>query len=1224
MTDRAQISAMLDRLEGEGVQLWPEGDQLRFRSPRGALTTEQRALLGASRQDVIELLRERGARPPDRSDASAAQRSDPAMLGVSSLRDEGAAQLLEELAVRGVTLLADGDRLKVSAPKGTLDDDLKRRIGSLKPALLNLLPQLTAIRRAPNQVATNPALDRGGPLPVSHMQQRLWFLKQLDPENAAYNVPCAVRFTGTLLPSLVEQALDRLVRRHESLRARFVALDGIPYCRIDPAVPVELLQVDLRPRGAEVQDTDASCLQALRPLLDQPFDVSQAPLWRAALLRQADDVWTLCLVIDHMIIDGLSMAVLLGEFRLLYAQLVAGRTPVLEPLPAQYVDIVAAEQRRYSGGLLDQQLAFWRKELDGLPAALQLPLDRPRPPVQTFRGDRILRALADDVSPRVRAFGRELGATPFMVLLSAFLALLHRYAAVDDLAVGTAVLNRLHPDSAGVVGFFANNIVLRGDLSGNPTVRELVARTRATCLRCMERQEVPFDRLVDALVASRETDHSPLFQVMFVLQGWARPSMDLPGAVGELFVPETRTARYDLAVDLYDTDTGLQASFEYNKDLFDAATILRLMTHYERLLRQMLDHPDARIDDLELLDDAESRELLLERNVTRRDYPQQMTVHSLFEARAKSTPHAVALVYEANCLSYADLNVRANRLAHHLRSIGVRSGSLVGIWMERSVEMVVSVLGVLKAGAAYVPLDPAFPQDRVDFMMRDARVAAVLTQQALAATLGEGAPRAVCVDADADSIARESEVNPAQTSGPQDLAYVIYTSGSTGRPKGVMIEHRSVVNFLLSMHREPGLGSNDRFVAVTTLSFDIAGLELHGPLTAGGTVVLASRTTALDGVALAALLERNEATLLQATPATWRLLLESGWRGRPGLKMLCGGEGLPRDLAERLLGLGGELWNMYGPTETTIWSTICRVTDASRAIPIGIPIANTQVYVLEPSGQPAPVGVAGELCIAGAGLARGYLNRDELTAEKFVTLDIPLVGRVRVYRTGDLARWLANGQLEFIGRRDQQIKVRGFRIELGEIEAALAAVAGVRDNVVQVREDAPGDQRLVAYVVTKDGGELDADAARVKLRSRLPEYMVPNQFVTLAALPLTPNGKVDRKVLPAPVIATPDAAQDELMTLPQQQVAALWRHVLKVERVGLYTNFFDLGGHSLLLVRLQAALQRTFGRELPLIELFQHTTVAAQAARLAAPSIATEGALQRAQMRAARQQKGTQ
>ena len=513
--------------------------------------------------------------------------------------------------------------------------------------------------------------------------------------------------------------------------------------------------------------------------------------------------------------------------------------------------------------------------------------------------------------------------------------------------------------------------------------------------------------------------------------------------------------------------------------------------------------------------------------------------------------------------------------------------------------------------------------DATGYILNDETVA-VLTQQALAATLGEGAPRAVCVDADADSIARESEVNPAQTSGPQDLAYVIYTSGSTGRPKGVMIEHRSVVNFLLSMHREPGLGSNDRFVAVTTLSFDIAGLELHGPLTAGGTVVLASRTTALDGVALAALLERNEATLLQATPATWRLLLESGWRGRPGLKMLCGGEGLPRDLAERLLGLGGELWNMYGPTETTIWSTICRVTDASRAIPIGIPIANTQVYVLEPSGQPAPVGVAGELCIAGAGLARGYLNRDELTAEKFVTLDIPLVGRVRVYRTGDLARWLANGQLEFIGRRDQQIKVRGFRIELGEIEAALAAVAGVRDNVVQVREDAPGDQRLVAYVVTKDGGELDADAARVKLRSRLPEYMVPNQFVTLAALPLTPNGKVDRKVLPAPVIATPDAAQDELMTLPQQQVAALWRHVLKVERVGLYTNFFDLGGHSLLLVRLQAALQRTFGRELPLIELFQHTTVAAQAARLAAPSIATEGALQRAQMRAARQQKGTQ
>ncbi|MCP5339967.1 MAG: amino acid adenylation domain-containing protein [Sinobacteraceae bacterium] len=596
-------------------------------------------------------------------------------------------------------------------------------------------------------------------------------------------------------------------------------------------------------------------------------------------------------------------------------------------------------------------------------------------------------------------------------------------------------------------------------------------------------------------------------------------------------------------------------------------------------------------------------------------------MHELFEAQVRRAPQAIALVFGDESLTYGELEARANRLAQHLRGLGVGRGVLVGIWLERSVEMVVAMLGTLKAGAAYVPLDPAFPPDRIDFMMDDAALAVVLTQERLAATLSEGALKVVRMDADAAVIARESAESLPPASGPDDLAYVIYTSGSTGRPKGVMIEHRAVVNFLTSMHREPGIGPEDRFVAVTTLSFDIAGLELHGPLTVGGTVVLAPRATALDGMALASLLDRSEATLLQATPATWRLLLESGWKGRPGLKMLCGGEGLPRDLAERLLGLGGELWNMYGPTETTIWSTLWRVTEASRTVPIGVPIANTQVYVLESSGQPAPIGVAGELCIGGDGLARGYLNRAELTAEKFVTLDLPIVGRKRVYRTGDLVRWLADGRLEFIGRRDHQVKLRGFRIELGEIEAVLATLPGVKETVVQVREDTPGDQRLVAYIVTVDGSESDVEAVRASLRSHLPEYMVPNQFVMLAALPLTPNGKVDRKALPVPadsaMTVEPDV-DEALMTPLQRKVASIWKQILRVDRVGLSTNFFDIGGHSLLLVRLHMALQRAFGRDLPLIELFQHTTVAAQAARLGEAQTA-DAVLDRARMRAARQ-----
>ena len=611
-------------------------------------------------------------------------------------------------------------------------------------------------------------------------------------------------------------------------------------------------------------------------------------------------------------------------------------------------------------------------------------------------------------------------------------------------------------------------------------------------------------------------------------------------------------------------------------------------------------------------------------------------MHSLFEAQAARTPAATALVFEAERSSYAELNRRANRLAHALRARGVGRGALVGIWLERCAEMVVAVLGVLKAGAAYVPLDPAFPQDRIYYMMADAALAAVVTQDRLAeAARGALAPM-LRVDGDAVWIAQQRDTNPVlgdeegARCAANDLAYVIYTSGSTGRPKGVMLEHRSVVNFLVSMQREPGIGPQDRFVSVTTLSFDIAGLEIHGPLTCGGTVVLASRATALDGQALARLVHEHDATLLQATPATWRLLLESGWRGHEGaqggLKMLCGGEALPRDLAERLLALPGELWNLYGPTETTIWSTLTRVHDLSRPIAIGRPIANTQVLVLDPSGHPAPVGASGELCIAGEGLARGYLGRPELTAEKFATVDLPGLGATRLYRTGDVARWRADGQLEFAGRRDHQVKLRGFRIELGEIEAVLAGHPGVRQAVLLVREDQPGDQRLVAYVVA--GTEFAPEQARATLRAKLPEYMVPNLFVTLAALPLTPNGKIDRKALPAPLrqaipaegVHSAQGVQAALMSPAEQRVAAIWCELLGLASVGLHDNFFDLGGHSLLLVKLQVRLQREFAAELPLVELFQRTTVHAQAERLqrATRLAGDHGALQRARARADR------
>jgi amino acid adenylation domain-containing protein len=1133
------------------------------------------------------------------------------------------AELLDRLRSLDVRLALDGDRLGVNAPKGALTPELREELGRRKEELKAFLAAQGSRGATSAAGKSPPVLERvmrQPDMPVSHTQRRLWFIKQMDPHSHVYNVPAALRLEGKLDVAALERTLAALVARHECLRTRFLAIDGTPRCAVDEqaAVTLEYLDLSTLPKA----EREPAALDAMVATAERPFDISRAPLLHAMLVRIASDSHIFLFVLDHIVADGLSLGIFLAEFQELYRRDVTGSGAPLPDLPVQYIDYVDWERRTFAQGAIDEHLAFWKRQLAGVPSLLALPTDRPRPPVQTMRGARSVVQLSPELSRQIKALVRDEATTLFVVLLTAFQVLLHRYSGETDLVVGSAIANRGRSEMKHVMGYFANNIVLRGDLSGNPSVRELLARSRAMALNAYAHQDMPFDMLVETLATRRELNHSPLFQVMFVLQNLSLGAFELPDLACETLELPVTTARFDLTVDVCDLQQrGLRVYFEYNTDLFDAATIARMQRHFERLLEGIVAMPDVPISDLPILSDEELRGLLHDWNHTAIEYPRDQTVHGLFERQARSTPDSIALIFEGAELTYRELNVRANRVAHYLRELGVGRESLVGVWLDRSVDMVVALLAVLKAGGGYVPLDPAFPRDRIDYMMADAALTVVLTQTRLAEGLASEGPRAVCMDGDVERFARMPADNPEPVAAATNLAYVIYTSGSTGRPKGVMLEHRSVVNFLLSMHREPGIAAQDRFVSVTTLSFDIAGLEIHGPLTVGGTVVLASRATALDGLGLAELLDRTAATLLQATPATWRLLLDSGWRGRPGLKMLCGGEGLPRDLAGKLLALPGELWNMYGPTETTIWSTLWRVKDTARTVPIGRPIANTQVYVLESSGLPAPIGVGGELCIGGDGLARGYRNRDDLTAEKFVTLDLPGVGSTRVYRTGDVVRWLADGRLEFVGRRDHQVKVRGFRIELGEIETVLATHDGIRDCVVHVREDTPGDQRMVAYVVMATGLSIDVEAARTTLRARLPEYMIPNNFVVLDALPLTPNGKVDRRALPAPnpqAATAVDSGSDALMTPVQRQVARLWQEVLGLERVGLQANFFDLGGHSLLLVKLQSALRREFGRELPLVELFQRTTVAAQAEGLSAPS-GSDAALRRAQARAAKQ-----
>jgi amino acid adenylation domain-containing protein len=854
---------------------------------------------------------------------------------------------------------------------------------------------------------------------------------------------------------------------------------------------------------------------------------------------------------------------------------------------------------------------------------LELPLDRPRTAVQSLRGTRLKRHFEAALLLSLKERSRREGATLFMTLLAAWQVLLHRHSGQDDIVVGTPVANRNTPALQNVIGCLVNNVALRGNLAGNPSFADYLARVKQTALDAFEHSDLPFDVVVDGLSPQRSASHAPLFQVLFTLMSYDTAATPPAGLTAQLIESDTGAARFDLTIELVEMEGRLRADYEYATDLFDEATIARLHSHFESLLTAVAADSSRTIRELPLLDPAEQRQLLDDWNQTGMEHDRGRCVHHLLEHTARARPDSVAVTDGSGSITYLQLDQRANQLAHLLIGRGVVPGALVGICLDRTVDMPLALAAVLKCGAAYVPLDPTHPADRLSYILADAEVFCVITQGSVAAQLVDIKVPLLALDELQADLAMQPAAAPEVPCEPSDMAYVIYTSGSTGRPKGVEVEHRNVVGFLEAMRHEPGLGESDVLLAVTTLSFDISGLEMWLPLMVGARIVVASRSDVLDAQRLSALMEQHGVSVLQATPATWRLLLESGWSGQHGLKAICGGEALPADLANSLLGRVRELWNVYGPTETTIWSTAYRVHTPQSTVPIGHPIANTRVYVLESSGTPAPIGVSGELCIAGEGVARGYRKRPELTQEKFVTITLPNGRRERVYRTGDMARFRANGQLDFIGRNDTQVKVRGYRIELGEIEAVLSNQSDVNQCVVVVREDEPGDQRLVGYVVAAAAVPFDAGAARAALRTRLPEYMIPNLFIPLERLPLTPNGKVDRKMLPKPAGSADGEAgvqtgTDVLMTVPQQRVAGIWRDVLHVERVGLYDNFFDLGGHSLLLVRLQSALKHEFGRDLPLVELFQRTTVSAQAERLSAPSAGSD-ALKRAQARAAKQ-----
>jgi amino acid adenylation domain-containing protein len=1071
----------------------------------------------------------------------------------------------------------------------------RRRTDSPAPNSLNGSPIETAravelTRRASAGSGAVRADIRPGEHPLSRSQQRLWFLDQLDPGNPVYNIAIAIRMDGPLNRAAFEDSLRFILRRHESLRTRFIERDGVPVAVIDDGQNWTLDFVDVSAVASSKQDE--TILELVSKESQRLYFLDKGPVFRVTLYRKNDQEHVALIGMHHIVSDGWSLGVLSQELGRVYQAYVRHETPPLPPLPLQFREFVQWEHDQQQQSSAD--LEYWRSKLSGELPQLALPLDHPRPPVQTFRGHRATAEISAALENELHVLARRHNATFYMVLIAGFGVLLRQFTRQDDILIGTPTAGRPKTSFESLIGFFVNNLVLRADMSGDPSFTELVDRIRCLSLEAFEHQSTPFDQLVELLQPERTLDRSPLFQVMFTLQNQDAslpPMGDI--AISQLDFQGFR-ARYDLAVDVYPHEGRFRCDFEYNTDLFEEVTMQRMLRQYFHILELACADATQPIHTLQRLAEPDRHQLIETWNQTAVPRVPWPTVPAWFAAQVQATPTSIAVSMGDHSLTYAELDARSSGLASALRGQGIGRSNVVAVFLERSPEMIIGVLGILKAGAAYLPLDPALPAQRIDFLLADANVPLILTQRELLNTLPATGATVLAVE-DVDLLTTDDL--SAQPAG-DDLAYLIYTSGSTGNPKGTEIPHRALVNLLASMLREPGLSATDTLVSVTTLSFDIATLEVFGPLLCGAKLVIASRDQVIDPEQLADLLDMSDATVMQATPSTWRMLIESGWMGRPRLRMWCGGEALAPDVAEALMARGSELWNLYGPTETTIWSAAHRVRSGENPVLIGRPIANTQMYILDENFQPVPVGVSGELFIAGDGVARGYRGRPELTASRFLSDPFDSAGARRMYRTGDLARYLPDGQIQLLGRTDHQIKLRGHRIEPGEIESAIERNPSVRQAVVVLDGQGTGKQ-LIAYIRY---AEVSGDVEQIRswLRERLPDYMVPAVLMPLDEFPLTPNGKIDRKRLPSPLTVARETRNDSIAARNQteQRLTELWSEALHVDRPGVRDNFFDLGGHSLLLVQIHARLKREFNSNLAVVDLFRYPTIEALASFL--------------------------
>ena len=1117
------------------------------------------------------------------------------------------------------------DSLRIFELKNQIESDLGVTVSvadlfedrSIARLAVQILEQLTGNTKA----VVIGSVSRSRHLPLSFAQERLWFFDQLEPGNLFYNLCGAVRVTGQLNAEALRQSIEKIIERHEILRTAFAGGEKEQIQVIFDAKSFPLPLIDLSAcspgeREKEVQKMSAEEAQF-------PFDLSQPNLLRAKLLRLSETEHTLLLSAHHIIFDGWSLGVFLRELAAFYEEFTNNNLASIPPLPIQYADFATWQRQQMQGEILQTQLTYWKQQLSGSAAVLNLPTDFSRPAVQSYKGGRQLFELPERLTEAIRQLSRREKTTVFMTLLAAFNTLLYRYTGQEDILVGSPIASRNSSETESLIGFFVNTLVLRSDLTGNPTFRELLSRVREVALGAYAHQDVPFEKLVEELQPNRDLSHSPLFQVMFAFQNASEFALELPGLSLNCQQVHSGTANFDLTLELEATATGIRGWFEYSLDLFEVATIARMATHFQNLLEGIVANPAARLSDLPMLAETERQQILFEWNNTQTNNFQNACIHRLFEAQVAKTPDAVAVQFDCQSLTYRELNDRANQLAHYLHSFGVKPDGIVGVYLERSLDAIVGILGVLKAGGAYLPLDPIYAKERLAFMLEDAGVRVLLTQAELKAEMpAQNNISVICLDAEWQTIAQQNKSNPDRAVGPENLAYIIYTSGSTGKPKGVMVQHQSLANYTQAASVEYGIKAGDRILQFASLSFDASAEEIYPCLTQGATLVLRGNSM-LDSISSFLQKCREwQITVLDLPTAYWRELTARLSTEKaefpPSVRLtIIGGEtALSASLNQwqKCVSEKVRLVNTYGPTETTIVATWCdslpsapsapsAVKNSAKTLPIGRPIPNARTYVLDANLQPVPIGVPGELYIGGAGVSRGYINRSDLNREKFIPDPFSSKQGVCLYKTGDLVRYLPDGNLEFLDRTDRQVKIRGFRIELGEIESALSQHPDVQEAVILAREEDSGDKRLIAYLVLNSAVSI-GDSAPIKnlrsfLREQLPDYMVPASFMFLEAMPLTPNGKVDFKALPAPETNSSEADFIAPETLEEQVLADIWAEILGLKQVGINDNFFELGGHSLLATQLIAKVRDRFQVELSLRCLFQSPTVASLAATIA-------------------------